>query len=78
MDLTALWGKKGFFALFRRTKKCSSEEDKYGNMAMLKKLNDTYRCKCGDFLVYGDDTCTTLVCLSCGFSKPAPPKEVKR
>ncbi|MDD4531616.1 MAG: hypothetical protein PHH21_02845 [Candidatus Pacebacteria bacterium] len=47
-------------------------------MAMLKKLNDTYRCKCGDFLVYGDDTCTTLVCLSCGFSKPAPPKEVKR
>jgi hypothetical protein len=56
---------------------CSSEplEDKYGHYAMLKKLNDTYRCPCGNFLVYKDDSFKTLICPNpkCGFEKPAPP-----
>jgi hypothetical protein len=51
------------------------EEDKYGHLAMLKKLNDTYRCPCGNFLVYKDDSFKTLICPDpkCGFEKPAPP-----
>jgi len=55
------------------------EEDKYGHLAMLKKLNDTYRCPCGNFLVYKDDSFKTLICpdSKCGFEKPAPPPPTK-
>ncbi|MFA5714280.1 MAG: hypothetical protein WC998_00885 [Candidatus Paceibacterota bacterium] len=51
-------------------------EDKYGHMAMLKKLNETYRCSCGEFFVYKDDSFKILVCPKCGFEKEAP--QVKR
>lgn len=72
-------GIRGIFISIRKTKRSpEQDEDKYGHMAMLKKLNDEYRCKkCGDFLVYGDDGYKTLVCLKCGFQKPAPPIETK-
>ncbi|MFA5169153.1 MAG: hypothetical protein WC420_00190 [Candidatus Paceibacterota bacterium] len=67
------------FLFFKKRVSDEAEEDKYGNIAMLKKLNDEYRCpKCKEFLVYGDDSCQTLVCLACGFQKSAPAKEVKK
>lgn len=70
-----MWGLlKKFQDLFKA--ECPKhEEDKYGNRAILKRLNDEYRCpNCGAILDYGNATCTTLIC-GCGFTKPAPPKE---
>ncbi len=60
------------------------EEDKYGNIAMLKKMYEDYCCtacsKNGptEFLVYKEGDDTTLVCLKCGFEKPCPQPPTKK
>lgn len=55
---------QGYFK--RVSSKEKMEEDKYGNMAMLKKLREDYYCPCdGKALVFKDDDHQTLICEKC-------------
>ncbi|MDD5098559.1 MAG: hypothetical protein PHD31_02490 [Candidatus Pacebacteria bacterium] len=75
-EITRLFGESNVeFVFFENTCPPGPPEDKYGHFAMLKKLNDTYRCHCGSFFIYKDDSFKTLICPNpkCGFEKPAPP-----